>query len=275
MQTVRLGRVLLAAAAASLLPLAGNVIASLLTDWTGRASWLVVPVVGVLIAMIVAVVDAYGSARPPGKGETPFVGAIAIAVLVIGIGGLGIAEGTRSLVIASEDLPREYVKIRSDRFSSLDRCAEVSGWPAATRTLRAKLAALGLERCELVQYRRRDHTTGSSNQPTSQAFVMRNDEAAAQLVPLLRRLYLSTIDPDGTDARPHSLPAPKLGDQSPRGVTIEFRHPRTGRTLVNYWVYWWRRGKVAAWVATSDGVGDFDRVSTLELARAVDSRVAD
>lgn len=50
MQTVRLGRVLLVAAVSALIPLAGNVVASVLTDWTGRAGWLVVPTVGVVAA---------------------------------------------------------------------------------------------------------------------------------------------------------------------------------------------------------------------------------
>lgn len=105
----------------ALIPLAGNVTASFVTDWTGGRSWLVVPVVGVVVAMVTALVQAYGAApdpvsqitprdqeRRPKDGDTyrryvqhePRRGrslpvALAIAILVMGAGGWAVTKGVR------------------------------------------------------------------------------------------------------------------------------------------------------------------------------------
>jgi hypothetical protein len=100
----------------ALVPLAGNSISTLLTGSTGRASCLVVPAVGVGVAMITAGIEAYGSSagaqgpakddahlqrpaqRRPVRGETSLVFALIVAVLVFGLGGLAVSEGTRYVV---------------------------------------------------------------------------------------------------------------------------------------------------------------------------------
>ena len=106
----------------ALIPLVGNVTASFVTDWTGGRSRLVVPVVGVVVAMVTALVQAYGSApdpvsqttprdqeRRPTDGDTyrryvqqkPRHGtslpvALAIAILVMGAGGWAVTKGVRN-----------------------------------------------------------------------------------------------------------------------------------------------------------------------------------
>lgn len=299
MQTVRLGRVLLVAAVSALVPLAGNVVAALLTDWTGRAGWLVVPAVGVVVAMITALVEAYGgtgsdasshprdhadvpgeahakSSPPQERRRTPLVVALLIAVVVIGIGGLVVAEGTRVLVTES-DLPEGYKLVHRDRSSSLDTCARiVVGSPPLTR-LKKKLPALGFKSCERTEYRKTvgDRTASSTTGAVSLSFVLRDDQAASELLPVLRTLILTHSRPTGeaSDFQRHSVPAPDLGDEAPRGLALSVRDPDGGKLTA--WVYLWRRGNVVALVGSSDAVGDFDRLSTLELARAVDARLAD
>ena len=117
---VAVGKTLFIAAVCAVIPLIGNVVASFLTTWTGVKTWLVVPVVGVVVAMITALIQAFGSAPadghspspargyPPGDGyppyqvrsrrRTPLWRALLIAVLVIGVGGAAATEGIRYAV---------------------------------------------------------------------------------------------------------------------------------------------------------------------------------
>jgi hypothetical protein len=127
---VAVGKTLSIAAVCAIIPLIGNVVASFLTTWTGVGSWLVVPVVGVVVAMITALIQAYSSApadehpRPPDRyppyqvppyqvppyqvppyqaypgssRRTPLWRALLITFLVIGVGGLAATEGIRYAV---------------------------------------------------------------------------------------------------------------------------------------------------------------------------------
>jgi hypothetical protein len=117
-QRVPVGRTLLIAGVSALLPLGGNVVASFLTEWSGGGSWLAVPAVGVGVAMLTAVVEAYGSATEPSPsfesrdpehrpGDTvlpqkgneqlrkPLAEVLLIAVLVLGLGGWAVTEAVR------------------------------------------------------------------------------------------------------------------------------------------------------------------------------------
>jgi hypothetical protein len=118
-QRVPVGRTLLIAGLSALLPLGGNVVASFLTEWSGGGSWLAVPVVGVGVAMLTALVEAYGSATEPsppsetldpehrpGDAEVlpqtrneqhgkPLAEVLLIAVLVLGLGGWVVTEAVR------------------------------------------------------------------------------------------------------------------------------------------------------------------------------------
>jgi hypothetical protein len=67
---VPVGKTLLIAGACALVPLIGNVVASFVTESTGANSWLVVPVVGVVVAMATALIQAYGSASEPAPQPT-------------------------------------------------------------------------------------------------------------------------------------------------------------------------------------------------------------
>ena len=110
---VAVGKTLFVAAVCAIVPLIGNVVASFLTTWTGVGSWLLVPAVGVAVAMLTALIQAYGSApaedhprspvdpyrrTPVRPRRTPLPRALLITVLVIGIGGLGVTAGIRYAV---------------------------------------------------------------------------------------------------------------------------------------------------------------------------------
>lgn len=98
-----MGRTVLVAGLTALIPLIGNVVASFLTEWTGALSWLVVPAVAVVGAMITAVIEAYGSAAGPvtepstprGRNGTPLGVALLVALPVVGLGGWAVTEGVR------------------------------------------------------------------------------------------------------------------------------------------------------------------------------------
>jgi hypothetical protein len=123
---VRLGRTMGIAGLCALVPLLGNAIATLLTGWASRASWLIVPAVGVGVAMVKAGIEAYGS--PPGRqhpakdtgqdlqgptdrrrvrGETSLAFALIVAVLLLGFGGLAVSEGTRYVVLKARTTIRD------------------------------------------------------------------------------------------------------------------------------------------------------------------------
>lgn len=115
---VRLGRTMAFAGLSALVPLVGNAVVTLLTGWAGRVGWLLVPTVGVIVAMVTAAIEAYGSSagarhptkdapqdlqrsaqRRPARGKTSLAAALILAVLVFGVGGLAVSEATRYVVI--------------------------------------------------------------------------------------------------------------------------------------------------------------------------------
>jgi hypothetical protein len=110
----------------AVVPLVGNSIATLLTGWAGRASWLLVPAVGVAVAMVTAGIEAYGSSagaqhptkdagqglqgpthRRPARGKTSLAFALIVAVLVFGLGGILVSEGTRHVVLEARATIRD------------------------------------------------------------------------------------------------------------------------------------------------------------------------
>jgi len=116
---VAVGKTLLIAGVCAIIPLIGNVVASFVTTWTGVASWLAVPAVGVAVAMLTALIQAYGSAsdeQPPRPPAGPYRRyepypppamkrrgmslplALLTTVLVIGVGGLAATVGIRYAV---------------------------------------------------------------------------------------------------------------------------------------------------------------------------------
>jgi hypothetical protein len=121
---VPVGKTLLIAGVCAMIPLLGNVAASFLTTRTGGGSWLVVPVVGVAVAMVTALVQAFSAAEAPPQGApapypeppvagapptyrqygrreqsgTPLLLALVIGLVVLGIGGVAVTQGVRFAV---------------------------------------------------------------------------------------------------------------------------------------------------------------------------------
>lgn len=111
---VRLGRVVLVGGLANLVLLAAGIVIQFATDWTGIGPWLAAPLVGMVAALVdvgkqAATRDAAVAPTPvptagtsptadtgrvsPPKRRVPFVVGVAVAVLLIGGGGLAIAYG--------------------------------------------------------------------------------------------------------------------------------------------------------------------------------------
>lgn len=117
-----LGSALVVASLTEVLVLGSAVVASFLTDWTGRFSWLVAPAVGVAVAMGKILIGGlakpgvpaqtqpvptypspagpHGAApRPttahPARKGTPVAVAVVVALLVLGGGGLVVTLGVR------------------------------------------------------------------------------------------------------------------------------------------------------------------------------------
>lgn len=131
---VRLWRTMGIAGLCAVVPLVGNSIATLLTGWASRASWLLVPGVGVAVAMVTAGIEAYGSsagaqqlAKDAGQGlqgptqhrparrKTSLAFALIVAVLVFGFGGFLVSEGTRHVVLEARATIRDSKPGPSER----------------------------------------------------------------------------------------------------------------------------------------------------------------
>lgn len=180
--------------------------------------------------------------------------------------------------ITEANLPEGYEPVRSERFSSASRCATISALEGAPRSLRKTLSAHGLKRCEWTQYERTisGETSSGSNRPGALIYVLRDEQAASEFLPVLRRLVLATIQPDeGNLLRRHSFATPPLGDEALRGVTATVSPNRNFERRLTAWLYFWRRENVVAVAGGGDAVGDFNQLSALDLARAVDAQIAD
>jgi hypothetical protein len=106
-QRVASGRALLIAAVCGLIPLAVNVVAAFVTDWTGVAPWLVAPLVAVVVAVLNELAQAYREAPPKPRPDEPHPPrprgtrlpvAILVAILVLGVGGVFLTLGVRYAV---------------------------------------------------------------------------------------------------------------------------------------------------------------------------------
>jgi hypothetical protein len=115
---VRLGRVVLIGGLANLVLLAAGVVIQFATDWTGIGPWLAAPLVGMVAALVdvgkqAATRDTAAARAPapaggtsptadtgtisPPKRRVPIVVGVAVAVLLIGGGGLAIAYGVATV----------------------------------------------------------------------------------------------------------------------------------------------------------------------------------
>jgi hypothetical protein len=185
------------------------------------------------------------------------------------------------LLLAGSDLPDGYKAVDRTRSSVAGSCVNFGGNRTGARSNEKKLGALGFKRCAANYFRKDVHTefeddgsdgnllsTDTTNTPVSGAILMRDQHAASQALPVLRKTFRASFA-----AEEHSLPVSGLGDEAPRGIEFTFfaSDPEFKQKL---FVYVWRRGRVAAWLVSGDSLGDFDRRRVLELARKLDARIA-
>lgn len=189
------------------------------------------------------------------------------------------AANLKHFVLAQGDLPDGYKRDGRTTSRSPGGCVSLEGDPAATRSYERKLRALGFRGCASASFSKEvetkidaELTLTATNQPGSEAILMRDRQAAARALPVLRRTLLKSFTA-GAPVEAHSVPAPGLGSAAPRGIQLTFD---LGELLgkVTTSIYVWRRGPVVGWVFAGHLLGDFDEARTLELARKLDSRIA-
>ena len=192
------------------------------------------------------------------------------------------AANLKHFVLAQGDLPDGYKRDGWTSSRSPGGCADIEGDPAAARSYERKLRALGFRGCASAAFTKEvetpideDMTMTASNEPGSEAILMRDRRAAAKALPVLRRTLLKSFTAAGAviPVAAHSIPAEGLGSAAPRGMQLTYD---LGELLGKFTtsVYVWRRGPVVAWVVSSHILADFDDARTLELARKLDSRIA-
>ena len=217
----------------------------------------------------------------------------ALAAAALAFAGLGAARAEavvrykptaanlKHFVLAKSDLPAGYKSLGWMDSRSPGGCVEVEGDPAATRAYERKLRALGFRGCASASARKEVHTQideettlDAHNQPVSEAILMRDRQAASRALPVLRRTLLKSFTAGGGGpVEAHSIPAPGLGSEAPRGIQLTHDFgPLFGKVTSS--IYVWRRGPVLGWVFSGHLLGDFDDARTLELARKLDSRIA-
>lgn len=164
-------------------------------------------------------------------------------------------------VLTSSDLPRGYRQVERPAAGCSDPVFERS----ETRRLRDR----GLVRCAVVKYRRQ--ATDGVGLVYLQSYLFDDARSASAALPQMRShaVAQTPVVIKHRVVSKHSLPAPALGDEAPRGVRLTVGSPRG---LPFSYVYWWRRDKVVAESAVFGMMGDFDERTALALARRIDAR---
>jgi hypothetical protein len=187
----------------------------------------------------------------------------------------------KHFVLAQGDLPDGYTQEGGMVSRTPGGCVGIGADPASTRSYERKLRALGFRGCAATSFSKEvetqvdeELTMTATNQPGSEAILMRDRQAAARALPVLRRALLQSFTGAGAGVpvEAHSIPAPGLGSAAPRGIGLTFDLGTLGKIANS--IYVWRRGTVVGWVMSSHVLGDFDDARTLELARKLDSRIA-
>jgi len=192
------------------------------------------------------------------------------------------AANLKHFVLAPSDLPDGYTRDGGTSSRSPGGCTDLAGDPAAARSYERKLRAIGFRGCASAAFTKEvetqideEMTMTATNEPGSEAILMRDRQAAAKALPVLRRTLLKsfTAAGAGVPVEAHSIPAEGLGSAAPRGIQLTYDLGEILGKLTTS-IYVWRRGPVVAWVVSSHVLGDFDDARTLELARKLDSRIA-
>lgn len=192
------------------------------------------------------------------------------------------AANLKHFVLAQSDLPEGYKREGWMNSRSPGGCVDLAGDPAATRSYERKLRALGFRGCASASFSKEveteideEVTMTATNEPGSEAILMRDRQAAARALPVLRRTLLRsyTAVAAGFPVEARSIPTEGLGSAAPRGIQLTYDLGELfGKVTTSMYV--WRRGPVVGWVFSSHVLGDFDDARTLELARTLDSRIA-
>lgn len=174
------------------------------------------------------------------------------------------------LVMARSDLPDGYKVVRRKRFSSAASClASLSDSPFGALAVKKKLAGPGLLGCWRSSFIKEvsvgNDGTLLSHEPDSAAILMRDEQAASKTLRAVRRALSRSLTSSGSPVEAHSIPAPGLGNEAPRGISF-------GDGVVH--LYIWRRANVIAWTMTSNVLNDLDQRAALKLARKIDRRGA-
>jgi len=189
------------------------------------------------------------------------------------------AANLKHFVVAQGDLPEGYKPEGRMSSRSAGGCVELGGDRAVTRAYERKLRALGFRGCASASFSKTVHTQADdeltidiTNEPGSEAILMRDRQAAAKALPVLRRTLLKSFTA-GAPVEAHSIPAPGLGSEAPRGIQLSYDLGELfGKLTTSFYV--WRRGPVVGWVGSGHVPGEFDDARTLALARKLDSRIA-
>ena len=189
------------------------------------------------------------------------------------------AANLKHFVVTQGDLPDGYKREGGTSSRSPGGCVDLGGNSAVSRSYERKLRALGFRGCASASFSKKISTqtddgvtTEITNEPGSEAILMRDRQAAAKALPVLRRTLRQQFTGGGAFAA-HSIPAPGLGSEAPRGIQVNYELGELfGKLTASYYV--WRRGPVVGWVGSGHVAGEFDDALTLALARKLDSRIA-
>jgi hypothetical protein len=172
------------------------------------------------------------------------------------------------------DLPSGYAVKTENGSSSANTC--VGGDSADERELAKRFDELGLQACASRTFNKDENgTLKKHNTPGSTAILMDSETHASQALPILRKALLASYNPTGTASagQQGEIPVSGLGDQSLPGARFTTDLGALGGEFELY-LYVWRRGKVVVWLGSTNILGDYDKDSTLELAKKVDRRGA-
>ena len=182
------------------------------------------------------------------------------------------AANLKHFVLAQGDLPDGYKRDDAMVSRSPGGCGELGADRAATRSYKRKLRALGFRRCASASFSKEVHTQSDelTGEYGSEAILMRDRQAAAKALPVVRSTLLKTITM--VDGEAHSIPAPGLGSEAARGIQLTYDLAVVGKLTTS--IYVWRRGPVVGWVIAGHLPDDPTGARTLELARKIDSRIS-
>ncbi|MCA1679173.1 MAG: hypothetical protein LC777_09645 [Actinobacteria bacterium] len=171
-----------------------------------------------------------------------------IAVVVDGCGGddrepKPATNSLEGFAMTRSDLPAGYKAEEQKRSSSPAACP--IGF--SSRSEKKKFASLGVRACAAASFRKDvavSDDIGKFNAPKSEALAMRDEQAASAALRVIRATIVANSRGSAIDTEVHSLPAPGLGDEAPRGVSVN------SGGYINAFIYIWRRGNVVAWMSS-------------------------